>query len=82
MLLLLGGGKLNVLGMRVKPGFDSGHLVNFFLGYKSFQADIRSTSSTSPTPPTALSAASATLESRDICGLDGLGLQLSACACN
>jgi hypothetical protein len=73
MLLLLGGGELDVLRMRIKPGVDSGHLVNFFLEYNSFQAGIRSTLSASPTSPMALPATFATLESRDIVGLMGWG---------
>jgi hypothetical protein len=35
MLLLLGGGELAVLEIRVRPGFDSGHHVNLFLGHNS-----------------------------------------------
>ncbi len=76
MLLLLGRGELAVLGMGVPLGFDSGHLMNLFLGYNSFQAGVRSTSSTSPTSPTAFSATSVTLESRDIAGLMGRGFGL------
>ncbi len=76
MLLLLGGGELAVLGMGVPLGFDSGHLVNLFLGYNSFQTGIGSTSSASTTSPMALSATSATLERRDIAGLMGRGFSL------
>jgi hypothetical protein len=72
MLLLLGGGELGIIFYGVSLGFDSGHLVNFFLGYTSPWA-IGSTSSASPTSPTALSATSATLVSGDIAGLMGRG---------
>jgi hypothetical protein len=70
MLLLLSGGKLGIIFYGVPLGFNSGHLVNFFLGYTSPWA-IGSTLSASPTSITALPATSATLETGDVTGLMG-----------